>query len=334
MAGIPRSKRNRFASVVIVLGLALLTVHPASATGADNQGAAGLVRHWNSIALDAAGLDDTPVGPGEERVFGEQLGPGRSSRAMAIVHIAIFDAINAISGKHRTYTGIQGHRRASMDAAIEWAAHDTLASLYPSQAAKFDSLLAQDLDSINTDRDAKDQGIRLGRAAADAIVGLRANDGSQIPEPHVGVDFIPSLLPGMWRRDPISLLTVALGAYWGEVQPFVLASASQFRAPAPPALTSPEYASAYDEVKELGGDGIGTPTSRTPEQTEIGIFWAHDGTPRLGAPPRPYNQIAVTIADRMSTTSDGEQFSRLLAPVNVAMADASIAIWESKYFYQ
>ena len=75
MAGIPRSKRNRFASVVIVLGLALLTVHPAWATGADNHGAAGLVRHWNSIALDAAGLDDTPVAPGEDRVFGEQLIP-------------------------------------------------------------------------------------------------------------------------------------------------------------------------------------------------------------------------------------------------------------------
>src|SRR5215472_13562400 len=154
MAGIPRSKRNRFASVVIVLGLALLTVHPASATGADNQGAAGLVRHWNSIALDAAGLDDTPVGPGEERVFGEQLGPGRSSRAMAIVHIAMFDAINAISGRFHTYTGIHGHRRASMDAAIVQAAHDTLASLYPSQASKFDSLLTQDLNSIHTGRHA------------------------------------------------------------------------------------------------------------------------------------------------------------------------------------
>jgi len=334
MAGIPRSKRNRFASVVIVLGLALLTVHPASATGADNQGAAGLVRHWNSIALDAAGLDDTPVAPDEDRVFGEQLGPGRSSRAMAIVHIAMFDAINAISGRFHTYTGIHGHRRASMDAAIVQAAHDTLASLYPSQASKFDSLLAQDLNSIHTGRHAKDHGIRLGRAAADAILGLRANDGSQVPEPHVGVDFIPSLLPGMWRQDPISLLSVALGAYWGEVQPFVLASASQFRAPVPTPLTSPEYVSAYDEVKEIGGDGIDTATSRTPEQTEVGIFWAYDGTPSLCAPPRLYNQIAVTIADRMGTTSDVEQFSRLLALVNVAMADAGIAIWESKYFYQ
>jgi len=75
MAGIRKSKSNRLASVVIVLGLALLTVHTALADGADNPSAAGLVRRWNSIALDAAGLDDTPVAPGEDRVFGEQLIP-------------------------------------------------------------------------------------------------------------------------------------------------------------------------------------------------------------------------------------------------------------------
>jgi hypothetical protein len=307
----------------------------ARASGAHHLGGAELVRRWNGIAIDASGLDHTPVAPGENRVFGEQLGPGRSSRAMAIVHIAMFDAINAISGKYRTYTGIHPEPAASMEAAIVQAAHDTLAALFPSQASKFDSLLADDLSSMPPGQgNTKAKGIALGHTAADAILGLRANNGSQIPEPHVGTGFITSLLPGFWRQDPISLLGLALGAFWGDVQPFVLASSSQFRSPVPPALTSPEYTSAYNDVKGIGGDGIVTPTTRTPEQTVIGIFWAYDGTPSLCAPPRLYNQIAVHIADVMGTSSDVEQFSRLLALINTAMADAGIAIWESKYFYQ
>ena len=89
---------------------------------------------------------------------------------------------------------------------------------------------------------------------------------------------------------------------------------------------------AFDEVKRLGGDGIVTPTERTDEQTSIGIFWAYDGTPSLCAPPRLYNQILITIADQMQT--DFLDLARLLAIANVAMADAGIAIWESKFFYQ
>jgi hypothetical protein len=96
-------------------------------------------------------------------------------------------------------------------------------------------------------------------------------------------------------------------------------------------LTSREYAAAYNQAKRLGGDGVVTPTQRTPDQTHAGIFWAYDGTPSLCAPPRLYNQITVHIADQMGT--DGIELARLLALVNVAMADAGIAIWESKYFY-
>jgi hypothetical protein len=109
-------------------------------------------------------------------------------------------------------------------------------------------------------------------------------------------------------------------------------SGSQFRLPAPPALTSSAYAAAYNDVKALGGDGITTPTTRTDEQTNIGYYWAYDGTPSLCAPPRLYNQLMITIADQMGT--HGIQLARLLALGNVAMADAAIAIWESKFYYQ
>jgi hypothetical protein len=290
------------------------------------------VRRWNEIAIDASGLDHTPVAPGENRVFGEQFGPGRASRAMAIVHIAIFDAVNAVAGGHRSYTGLPpAPDGTSMTAAVAQAAHDALAALFPSQRATFDGLLAEDLRQIRDGR-AKASGIHFGRRAAAAILALRANDGSQHTEPRVGVDFITSNEPGKWRQDPISQIPLALGAHWGGVKPFVLKSADQFGVPPPPALDSPEYTAAFDEVKRLGGDGVVTPTERTPDQTIAAIYWAYDGTPSLCAPPRLYNQLAVHIADQMG--SNAAEIARLLALVNVAMADAGIAVWESKYSYQ
>jgi hypothetical protein len=290
------------------------------------------VHRWNTIAIDASGLDHTPVAPDENRVFGEQYGPTRASRAMAIVHIAIFEAVNAIAGGYQSYTGLSPTSDdIAMDAAIAQAARDTLGALFPSQTTSFDERLADDLSQI-PDGGPKANGIDLGRRAAAAILALRADDGSQYAEPYVGVDFITSDEPGRWRQDPISQIPLALGAYWSAVKPFVLASADQFRVPPPPALDSPEYAAAFDEVKRLGGDGVVTPTERTAEQTEIGIYWAYDGTPSLCAPPRLYNQIAVAIADQRG--SNVVELARLLALVNVAMGDAAIAIWESKYSYE
>src|ERR1700731_3055047 len=98
------------------------------------------IHRWNAIAINTSGLDHTPVAPGELRTFGEQLGPGRSSRAMAIVHIAIFDSVNAVLGGYQSYTGIpKAKGPISLDGAVAQAAHDTLSALYPSPAAKFDS---------------------------------------------------------------------------------------------------------------------------------------------------------------------------------------------------
>ncbi len=293
----------------------------------------GRLRYWNEIAIDAAGLDHTPVAPGDPRVFGEQLGPGRSSRAMAIVHIAIFEAVNAIDGGFRSYLGIDRVRRnTSMDAAIAQSAHDTLAALYPSQAVSFDALLAEDLERIRPPLHARQAGIELGQLTAAAILALRAADGSQHAEDRMGIEYISGNAAGVWRQDPISLIPLALGSHWGAVTPFVLQSSSQFRVPAPPSLSSPAYAAAYNEAKRLGGDGIVTPTQRTAEQTQIGLFWAYDGTPSLCAPPRLYNQITVHLAAQMH--SDAVELARLLALVNTALADAGTSSWESKYYYK
>jgi len=289
------------------------------------------VHRWNEIAINATGLDHTPVAPGENRTFGEQLGPTRASRAMAIVHIAIFDSVNAVVGGSNGYTSVHAPRGAiALEAAVAQAAHDTLSALYPSQKPAFDGWLAEDLNAIRNAA-ARANGVTLGQAAAAAILAQRANDGSATPEPRLGVNYFTSNLPGHWRQDPIGQSPIALGAHWAEVTPFVLQSTTQFRAPPPPALTSDAYTSAYFEAKQLGGDGVHTPTNRTAQQTFIGIFWAYDGTPSLCAPPRLYNQIAVQIADQRNLSV--ADFARMLALVNVAMGDTAMAVWDSKYFY-
>jgi hypothetical protein len=294
--------------------------------------AVDVIHHWNQVAIDSSGLDHTPVEAGDPRVFGEQLGPGRSSRAMAIVHIAVFDAVNAIAKRYRGYSGIpDASSTASIPAAVAQAAHDTLVAMFPSQKAHCDALLAAELATISDGRP-KSEGIAVGQRAARAILARRANDGANHAEPQLGTGFVTSNLPGKWRQDPISQLPVALGAHWGEVTPFVVPDVRRFRVPAPPAMTTLEYASAYSEVKRVGGDGVTTPTRRTPDQTLAAIFWAYDGTPSLCAPPRLYNQIAVAVADQMGT--DMIDLARLLAIVNTSLADAGVASWESKYFYQ
>ena len=294
---------------------------------------AALLAQWNQISIDASGMDHTPVPLGDPRIFGEQVGPGRASRAIAIVHIAMFDAVNGILGGYDSFTNIAPAKDAAVNAAIAQAAHDTLAAVFPSQKATFDQALAIDLSEIS-DGAAKTAGIDLGQRAAAAILALTEHDGSAHAEPRLGVDFFTSNAAGKWRQDPISQVPLAIGAFWSHVTPLVLESATQFRVPPPPAMESPEYMAAYNEVKFLGGDGITTPTSRTADQTEIGIYWAYDGTPSLCAPPRLYNQIAMKIAKQKGTASNPLELARLLALVNVAMADSGVAIWESKYFYQ
>ncbi len=267
-----------------------------------------VVRHWNDIMLDANALDharSAPNGP-------EQLGPLRTARAV--------------------------------DAAVVQAAHDTLAALFPSQAMSFDTQLAEDLSRIHDDR-AKRNGVDLGRRAAAAILALRASDGSQHLEELFGTEYLPAAGANKWRQDPISDIPIALGSRWGElVAPFVLTSADQFPIPAPPAAGSSEFIAAFDEVKSYGGcgsdpaacavefDGFVTPTIRTSEQTQIGIYWGYDGTPGLGTPPRLYNQIAVQIAEQKG--SSGLELARLLTLINVAMADAGLAAWKAKYDYE
>lgn len=286
--------------------------------------------YWNNLAQRAMAIDTTPP-PAGPTLYSEQRGRTRTSRVMAIFHIAIYDALNAIERRYPGYSGpLTALADSSRDAAIAQAGHDALVALYPRQAARIDGWLKEDLARLPESR-SKQNGIDIGRRAAAAILGLRANDGSQVPEPVVGINYTVSNAPGHWRPDPVSGNPVALGAYWGRVKPFVLPSVTPYRAPAPPALTSATYTSAFNEVKQLGGDGITTPTRRTPEQTVIGIYWGYDDSAWLDSPLRMYNQIAVQIV--RARCSDLLEQARILALVNVTMADATISLWDAKFHY-
>lgn len=287
--------------------------------------------YWNEVALQTMGIDHAlPISP-TESPMPEQLGPTRTSRVMAIVQIAVYDALNAIVGRYPGYSGsLAAYADSSPDAAIAQASHDTLAALYPSQKNQLDGLLSADLARLPAGRGTLD-GIDIGRRAAQAILALRANDGFYEGEPVVGEDYFVSNAPGQWRPDPVSRNPIALGAYWYRVKPFVVQSISQYRSPPPPALTSAAYTQALNEVKQLGGDGIHTPTRRTAEQTWIGIFWSYDGTPWLASPVRMENQVSMQLS--LPRARDALELARTMALVNAAVADATIAVWYNKYYY-
>ncbi len=292
---------------------------------------AAFVREWNGVAIDASGLDHAPAMQGPPHVSGAQLGPCRASRAMAIAHVAMFEAMNAITGERQSLVGLPvATRPASPRVAVAQAAHDALAALYPSQSAIFAGKLAPVLDA-EPDAALRDAGVRIGEAAASAVLAQRAGDGSDHAEPRVDIEHICSNDAGRWRKDPISQNPLALGAHWVVVRPWVLDDRAQFRCPAPPAIDTPEYAVSFAEVYAFGGDGVHSPTLRSEEQTFIGSFWAYDGMPSLCAPPRLFNQLVVQVAEQQGTGA--QELLRLLAITNVAMADAALAGWDSKWFH-
>jgi hypothetical protein len=274
-----------------------------------------MVLQWNAVALDAVAADGTGAPA-------DQAGPTRASRALAIVQAAVFDAVNSIDGSYTPYLiRVKASSGDSIEAAAARAAHDTLVALFPHQADRFDAALADALAGIPPRR--ARQGIAVGQAAAAALLAARADDSSDADVPYT-----PGTGPGQHRADPLHPDQGFLTPGWGQVTPFVMDSGSKFHVGVPE-LTSQEYTDAFQEVKAYGGDGVHTPTLRTPEQTTIGIFWAYDGSPGVGTPPRLYNQIVRVIAQQEGNTE--VENARLFALVNIAMADAGIASWETKY---
>jgi hypothetical protein len=266
-----------------------------------------MVLRWNDALLAAL------------RTAGQSTTP--STRYAAIVQAAVYDAVNSIDGTYTPYlAAVPAPSGASEDAAAAQAAHDALVGLFPTQATTLDLELKASLQTI-PDGDAKTAGIQVGQAAAQNILAARANDGSDQT-----VDYTPGTNPGDWQPTP-----PAYGPpnqpQWPSVTPFCLHSASQFRPPPPPALTSAEYTAAFNLTKDLGSIDS---TSRTADQTEAALFWEGIATPNSRTVGL-WNQIAQDAAVAQGNTL--VQNARMFALLDLTFADTAIACWDAKYTY-
>jgi hypothetical protein len=269
---------------------------------------ADAVVDWNAITSQAV------VAAGTAR-------PGPSPILdFAVVHAAVYDAVQAIEGKFEPYSVEIPGASGSAAAAAAKAAHDVLVNRFPAQAASLDTTYLNYLASHGLAQN--DPGVAVGQQAAAGIIALRANDGgfpNPPPPPFVGGEE-----PGQWRPTP-SYLTGPPAAFspmlvpWlATVTPFTLNSPHQFRSPKPPGLKSSRYTRDYKEIKALGGD---VNSERTQEQTDIALFWALNYVVQWNLALR---DVATANVDNISDNS------RLFALANFAGADALIASWDTK----
>jgi hypothetical protein len=298
---------NRAGFVVLLIGIALsLGPHALARRTAMKPKPSvqtNMVLEWNANAANAI------VG-----VAG--LRPERGLIRLAMVHIAIYDAVNATDGYpfqaysvHPVVTS-----PASPDAATASAAHDMLVALFPSQQADLEAKYAASLSTI-PDGPAKTNGIAVGEQTSAGILALRANDGRDAT-----VAYSPGSGPGVWQPTPPGFLAAAAPEA-AHVQPFALNSPSQFRVEPPPLLTSETWTRDYNEVKSLG---VASGSTRTLEQTDIGRFWADQPILQWN---RAWRNISITQGLSL------EDSARFFAMLSTASADAIIACWDSKYAY-
>ena len=280
------------------------------------------VADWNVTATTAsfaAGLDNE---------FG-CVDPLHESRMLAMMHVAIHDALNAIDRRYQPYA-YDGARApgASPEAAVAAAARDVLVALFPQlppdigptpgpAVALVETAYANALASI-PNSPAKTQGIHIGQAAAAAILALRSGDGSDAP--FLDFDYVAGTNPGDFQLIPG--FPFAAAPLWGAVTPFVLQASSQYRPKAPYDVRSKKYAADFNEVKSLGRIDS---TTRTDEQRQIALFWVEGS-------PQGWNRIARTVSAQQGVVL--WENARLFGLLNLASADAYIADFENKYFYE
>jgi hypothetical protein len=307
--------------VLPAIALAAAAFSPGGTSSAALHGhSTNAVTAWNASAGEAALA--ACIAPTDN--------PLHESRLYAMAHIAMHDALNAINRHSRPYAyDHRATRRASPEAAVAAAARDVLVTLLGQLPAPFpqecidagvaiiEADYASALDAI-PDGPRKTRGVELGRAAAAAILSMRADDGSDTP--FLVFDYPQGTAPGEWRFTPG--FPFALGPGWADVTPFVLRDSSQFRPGPPYALTGRRYARDFNEVKRLGGDDITTPSARTAEQTEIARFWVESS-------PLQWNRIARAVA-RNRRLGLWES-ARLFGLLNMALTDGYIGTFETKY---
>src|SRR5882724_6651892 len=238
------------------------------------------------------------------------------TRSFAIMHSAIYDAVNAIDGTHKPYlVRLSASHFASQEAAAAAAAHEVLVKLYPNFQATLDAQFQQALAQLPNAGRA--DGVRIGNAVADRILALRSNDGSSAQPMH----YVFGNDPGDYQSTPPNFPNQPQFTHWSRVAPFALESANQFRPGGPPKLTSDRYSDAFDQVKSLG---IANSTTATADEALTGSFWN-------GAIQNYWNEITQTAALEHNLTT--AQSARLFALLDLTLADTVIAFYDAKYTY-
>jgi hypothetical protein len=241
-----------------------------------------------------------------------KIGGNPASRALAMVHVAMADAVNTVGGRYARYVAaLPPAPKASAEAAAASAARTILLGLAPAQKAMIDEAFAASLKAI-PDGAAKEEGIAIGEKVAAAVVADRAQDGTSVPD-----TYRPITSPGVWVPT-----TPPLFAQYARAKPWVLKSADQFRPAPPPALSSPLYARDYNETKTLGGVKS---TARTAEQTAAVKFWSQDNLPSA------WQQTARQLVEAKKLPLADS--ARLFALLTMAAANTFIADWDAKFTY-
>ncbi|MEK6676777.1 MAG: hypothetical protein AABZ47_14130 [Planctomycetota bacterium] len=300
------------------------------------------ILYWNASALEANRRDFSNV-PGTNKQSPEQGGPTLSSRAMAMVHLAMYDAHAGVTGSASLPPYLPGLPApppgSTAPAAVAGAAHKVLSTLFPRQKPFFDA----DLKGAGLSGPGMEPGLSFGRKVADAILEDRKLD------PNAGAaSYVPSPLPGRHRSDPVNSEQGFHAPVYGAASKG-FAIKNRWELDPPPAKGTAEYMRALRDVRGMGiaPELAGTlpipnvppipPNSikrRTVDETIIGLFWAYDGPRNIGTPPRLYNQIVREVAMAKNTGPNmSNDNARLFALVNAAMGDAGILAWDQKYIH-
>ena len=248
---------------------------------------------------------------------GAQPATVHPTRSFALLQAAEYDAVTSITHAAPPYLfSVPAPRGARPDAAADQAAHDVLTALYPPLESGLDQLLAEELAAIPDTR-GKQQGIGVGHIVAERLVHIRSSDGSAATPP----PFVAGSQPGDYQPTPPNF-PAPVFTNWGSITPFVLDSGQQFRPAPPPPITSAAYASALNEVKSLGQDSS---TTRTADETTQAKFW--------GAAPiwNVWNEIAQKLA--VTRHANLERTVTVFANLDLALADATIGLYDAKYHY-
>jgi len=272
-----------------------------------------------ALVASAAAATANPVSDWNIIAIGMPAGsPFNQARVVAATQLAVFEAVNAIQGGYEPYLGtVVAPAGASADAAAIAAAHAVLKSYFPANAAMLDGLRATSLSAI-PDGTAKSGGIATGEAAAAAILSARFNDGATPAQ-----NYLPSSNdPYQWQLTPSCPAAGGVFANWPNLRTFGIANAVDFRADPPPALDSTLYAKAFNEVKRVGSK---TSTERPQDRTDVANFYA------ASSPAYVMNMAARQISDAEGRSM--LHLARALALINMAISDAAVASFGSKYHY-